>query len=242
MEDEETKINVDDMEEPEIPDFFNDEKKAESVPEDMTDEEIDTELNKMVPEAEEEKPFQLSEISKKLAEKPSDEIEVATDEINPKEAMPFDFSKLNKSDLIRLKQMLNATPDRASRDSKVETYRIHSIEMEDGVKYIVEFKNSRKSLIMDEIEQRKKEVLIIPVKFYGDDKFTDILWSDFMSSPYVVCELVSKRSEPQIKEEGEVVSKETGMLVSRDTISKIYYYTLRLPNDAEVELHQDFVN
>ncbi len=149
----------------------------------------------------------------------------------PKAAEPlaFDISKLTPDQLQQLKAMLNSTPDRVARRQVNPIITLRQMHRENQDKIVVDYKNAYLALVDDPENNRKVERHIIPVKFYGDEGFTPVMYKDFMDSPRVRCEAVKMYSEPDSHVEGEVYSKERGTMIEMEVRTIRHSFDVRVP-------------
>jgi hypothetical protein len=184
-----------------------------------------------------EKPFDITaSIAKRLE---GEEQEVAKEEgINPESPLPFDLTRLSKEQLQSLKSMLAATPDAQIRKKKNPTVFLRRI---DG-KMVQDFKRALLALVDDPENRRQVERHVIPVKFFGEDKYVDVLYSLFINSERVQCEVKKSRNEVIEIVEGEVMSAETGRLVDMVKKEVKYWFIVKLPDGEEVEIEAKVAN
>lgn len=181
-------------------------------------------------------------VASRLAEKAVDEVERPTDVPQPHQTTGFDFSQLSSEQLSMLKAMLSVAPEQVQQAKGNVRIEIRSVDTEDGTRYIVDFKNSRKAVGYDvetghEFETNKIEVLLD-----GDTEYTDMFYTKFMELERVPVEVMSTRTETQIVNEGQVVQRETGKLVNKEVKINHYYYNVKLPNGKLVELAGKIAN
>ena len=158
----------------------------------------------------------------------------------PKAAEPqaFDLSKLSPEQLQQLKAMLNSTPDRVVMKQTNPIILLRRYQE----KFISEIQNAFTTLQKDDLTNITSEVIMLPVKFIGEDVFVNIPWKDFMNAEQVECEVVSIRKVEGRIVEGKVVSKETGRLVEREVKTVETYLTVKLPDGNQVELEAKIAN
>ena len=143
----------------------------------------------------------------------------------------FDISKLGPEQLQQLKAMLAATPERMSRKKQNPRVRIRRI---DG-NLVVDFQNAFLGLVDDPTMNRKLERHIIPVRFLGSETYENILYSKFINSEQVPCEVLSTRTHEDEVEEGVTISRETGTPVEMIRKTVQYWFTIKLPEGSTPE-------
>lgn len=158
--------------------------------------------------------------------------------VNPEQATPFDISKLSREQMQTLKAMLNATPDAQTR--KRENPRVRLRRIDD--KFIADFKRAYLTLIKDPENHRDVERHVIPVKFMGEENFTDVLYSKFINSEQVACEVVDSKQKVEEYIEGETFSRETGTIVEMVRKEVINWFTVKLPDGRTVEIEGKIAN
>jgi len=164
--------------------------------------------------------------------------ETTDDEIVPENPLPFDVKSLSRDQLQTLKAMLNATPD--TQKKKKGNPKIFLRRIDD--KLICNFKRAYLSLVDDPENNRKVERHIIPVQFFGEKEFKNILYSSFINSERVACEVISTRNKEEEFNEGETVSRETGTLVDMIRKEIRYWFTVKLPNGETTEIEARLAN
>lgn len=180
----------------------------------------------------------IDNISSRLSKNNKEETGEREGEPRVSEAVPFDLAKLSSDQLQQLKSMLAVTPDRPTRKKANPITTIRVIKN----KYAIAIKNAYLALAYDPTRLTEVETHKIPVKFYGEEKFIDILYTDFMSAERTPCEILSIRQEQTRRVEGEVISKITGKLVELEAIIVNYFYTIKLPNGKTVEIDGSAAN
>ena len=155
-----------------------------------------------------------------------------SDKPKAEEALPFDMRKLTPDQLQMLKGMLAVTPERAAlKKTNARTF-IRTI----GGKYVVATKNAYLALMYDPTRLTEVETHKIPVRFAGEDKYVDVVYTDFMQAERVACEILSMRQELGHRVEGEVVQRETGKVVQLEATTVNYFFTVKLPDGTMVEV------
>lgn len=199
-------------------------------------------------EEEKEQPTELSdspkpntEVISNISERLTKTEEVVEDEglIKEKEAPAFDLTSLTAEQLSTLKQMLNATPDRLvkKKGDPIVTMR----KLDD--KFIVKFKKAYQVMVLDEELQRKVPVLMIPVLFYGEEKYVDIRWDMFhQNAERVKCRVTNILSKTEEIFDGTTISRATGTEVEMYKTVVHNYMTVELPNVGSVDVEAEFVN
>lgn len=179
----------------------------------------------------------VGNIAERLAQKE------ASASVNPEAARgetpaPFDISKLSKEQLQSLKAQLAVTPDAPQMEKQNPVVLLRKI----AGRYVVDFQNSYLALVYDHEQRRDTEQHKIPVKFMGDDEYTDIMWKEFIQSDQVKCEVVSSRYEDGSYSQGMVRSRQTGLPTELTVRTRTYYFTVKLPEGQTVELPGHVVN
>lgn len=167
----------------------------------------------------------------------------AEDEIDPSAPkantpMPFDISSLSREQLQSLKAMLNATPEGQERAQKNPQITLRRI---DG-NYVVDFKNAVLGVVKDPETGRDVERHLIPVKFKGTEEYTNVLYSNFINSDRVACEVLSHKEEKKPIVEGEVFSREKGTIVDMVRTQIISWFTIKLPEGDTLEIEGRLAN
>ncbi len=158
--------------------------------------------------------------------------------IREENAVPFDITKLSRDQIQQLKAMLNATPDASRRKKENPRVRLRRI---DG-QFVQDFKNAYLALVEDKENRREVERHVIPVLFIGAKDFTNVMYSRFINSEQVACEVVDFRQKIEEIPEGEVVSRETGTLVEMVRKEMRVWYTVKLPDGSTVEIEGKVAN
>lgn len=152
--------------------------------------------------------------------------------------IPFDLSKMSREQIQTLKQMLASTPDTQTRKKQNPRIALRQIEG----RIIEDFKNSYNGLVDDPANNRKVEKPLIPIKFYGDAQYYPVLYSTFINSDRVSCEVISSRNQTEEVIEGETISRETGMPVEMIRKDMRTWFTIKLPSGEQVEIEAKVAN
>lgn len=158
--------------------------------------------------------------------------------VEPESAMPFDITKLSREQIQTLKQMLAATPDSQQRKKSNPKIFLRRI---DG-KMVADYKRAYVALVNDPENNRKVERHVIPIKFFGESAYQDILFSQFINSERVACEVIQTRQQVEEYIEGETISRETGLPVEMVRKEVKYWFTVKLPNGETVEVEARLAN
>lgn len=150
----------------------------------------------------------------------------------PQQAIPFDIGKLSPDQLQLLKAQLAVTPERVSQKKGNPTTILRKI----GDRFVVAIGKAYLALVYDATRLTEVETHKIRVRFNGDDKDTDIVWTDLQRADRVPCEIVSVRTENSTRKEGEIVQRETGKLIDMEVTMINYFFTVKLPNGTLVEV------
>lgn len=153
-------------------------------------------------------------------------------------AIPFDITKLNRDQIQTLKAMLNATPDASTRKKQNPRIRLRRI---DG-QFVQDFKNAYLALVEDKENRREVERHVIPVQFIGSKEFTNVMYSRFINSEQVACEVIDYRQKVEEIPEGETISRQTGTLVEMVRKEMRVWYTVKLPDGSTVEIEGKVAN
>lgn len=156
--------------------------------------------------------------------------------------MMIDLANLSTEQLSMLKSMLSVTPDKVQKRRGNIRIEIRKVVVNDEDKYIVDFKRARLALAYHPETNAEMETHVIPVLFHDATEYVDMNYTEFMQSDRVAVEVVSQRSEENIIEEGEVISRETGKLVMKELKTMEYFYTVKLPTGQTVELQGKMAN
>ena len=159
-------------------------------------------------------------------------------EPKPIESIPFDMGKLTPDQLQQLKSMLAVTPERITQKKGNPITTVRQI----NGKYAVAIGKAYLALVYDAARLTEIETHKIPVKFYGEDKFTDVIYPDFMAAEKVKCEILSVSQKEKIREEGEIVKRETGKLVKMEVKMVNYFFKIKLPDGSIAEIEGSAAN
>lgn len=181
-------------------------------------------------------------VASRLSERAVEEVERPTDVPQPHTPLGFDFSQLSSEQLSTLKAMLNVTPDQVQQARGNVRIEIRAVDTEDGTRYVVDFKQSRKAVGYDAETGHEYETNKIEVLLDGDTEYTDMFYNEFMELERVPVEVMSTRTETQVLNEGQVVQRETGKLVNKEVKINHYFYNVKLPNGRLVELAGKLAN
>lgn len=184
----------------------------------------------------------VDDISKRLGQETAKEIK--TDENKPQQATPMlvDLANLTPEMLQTLKSMLNVTPDRIQQKKGNIKIEIRTTEIADVPRYVVDFKTAKMGLRHNTELQKEVETLVIDVRFNGDEKYTTVPYKEFMQYDRVAVEVLSQRSQDDVRYEGQVIQRETGKLVEKEVKTVLYFYTVALPDGTTVELEGKMAN
>ena len=212
---------------------MQDENNAENkdiLENDEAQNEPETEENKgSVTTAPKKEPENIVEdISNKLSEEGVEKTKKTN--FTPKETIPFDPTKLTSEQIQTFKAMLEATPEKLSKE--VVNPRV-TIRKHKG-KYVIDYKRAYEKVVKD-IEQNK-EVLkhIIPVLYNGEKEYVDILYPEFINAERVSCEVIKHTEENKKFIEGETISRVTGRLTELVRMERIHHFTIKLPDNEGV--------
>lgn len=156
----------------------------------------------------------------------------------PSSPTAFDISKLSKEQIQQLKQMLNATPDSIQR--KRENPKVKLRKIDNNI--VIDFNNAYLGLVKDPANNREVEKHIIPVKFLGSEEYTPILYSKFINSERVDCEILGIKQKKNEIVEGETISRETGTLVDMIRVQIETTFEIKLPNGEVLEIPAKMAN
>lgn len=178
----------------------------------------------------------VSSIAQRLNQREVDEADEDEGIKTPKST--FDLASLTPDDLAILKAKLNATPDRLIRKkgNPIVTMR----KLDD--KFIVKFKRAYQKQILNEELQKKEEIHIIPVLFYGETEYVDVRWDVFQMSERVKCEVIDMKSREEEVFDGVTVSRETGQEVEMYKKYVRHFFTVQLSETEKVEIEAEYAN
>lgn len=169
----------------------------------------------------------LGDIAKDLETQGQEAAQAGANEDGPSAVtpQPFDLNNLSADQLATLKAMLNSTPDRVVQKKGNPQVTLTKFNGQ----LVTEFKGAFNTLVRDEVTNITSEVMLIPVRFLGTTDFVNINYKEFVNGEKVVCEVISRRSEPGVILEGVVISKETGRPVQQEIKTLKEWFTLRIP-------------
>ena len=181
----------------------------------------------------------VNNISQKLSETANEQVERTGDEIDSKESVPFDITKLSIEQLEILKSQLNATPDRVSK--KKGNPRVFMRRTEDG-RFVVKFKRAYLTMMMNEQLQAKEAILVIPVLYYGATEFVDMRWDAFQELEKVSCEVLEDFSKTEEVDDGVTISRETGQEVVMTKTIVRHFFKIKLSDKDIVQVEAEYAN
>jgi hypothetical protein len=167
-----------------------------------------------------------------------EEIKKVSNEPIPETPLPFDMAKLTGEQLKQLKSMLAVTPEQSVPQDAGHKTKIRTM----GGRCVIAIKNAFLSVIYDPAMGQEKNAEKMPVKFLGDEDYTEVLWKDFMESPRVECEIVSTREEKSVRKEGKIIQRETGRLIDMEVKMVTRFITIKLPSGQIVEIENSASN
>lgn len=230
MDNEEDKINIENGSGAELG-GFGDTMKSENTGEPM-------EEQPPAPAPHTEKPANLSEnIANRLGNK-STEGEHEEGKPKPAQTIAFDLNSLSLEQLQSLKQKLAVIPDQIRKTVLKPTITLREVQG----KLVVGFKQAYLALVDDPVNQKKVEAHIIPVLFLGETEYSNVRYKEFMNSPRVACEVVSKREDAEEIPEGITRSRITGTEVEMIRKVVTQYFTIKLPSGETMELEAKLAN
>jgi hypothetical protein len=180
----------------------------------------------------------VAQIGAELSAREGAGAELKSGEVHAETPIPFDLSKLDRTQLQALKAMLEATPVGVSRKRGNPIVTLRKI---DG-KIAIDFKRAYLGLVKDHELNREVERHIIPIKFFGDKEFTNMLYKTFIESERVNCEVLDYRQKVEEFEEGQTYSRETGQLVEMVRKEVRTWFNIKLPNGEVVEIEGRIAN
>jgi len=185
-----------------------------------------------------ETPSVVGSISERLGSQAT--TEETKDDTAPKadSPIPFDINSLSREQLQSLKALLNSTPEGQIRESKNPVVTLRKI---DG-KYIIDFKRAMLGLVKDGETGRDVERHLIPVKFKGEEEFVSVLYSNFINSERVPCEVLSHKEEKKPVVEGQTFSRKRGTMVDMVRTQVISYFTIKLPEGETIDIEGRLAN
>jgi len=177
----------------------------------------------------------IEDIENRLGEEDSKK---ESEVLNPSSPIPFDPFSLSAEQLQSLKAMLAVTPESIKRKKENPRVRLRRI----NGNIVEDIKNAYLGMVDDPENHRKVEKHLIPVKFFGVDGYTDVLYSEFINSEQVPCEVVKTDIQTVEKKEGTVVSRETGKLVEMISTRREYTFHVKLPDGKVAQLAGKIAN
>ncbi len=156
----------------------------------------------------------------------------------------IDLNNMTPEQVQRLQDLMAETPRRVVKKETYHTIKLRKI----SDKVIVEWGDSYFDLKHDSTQRKDVMKTMIPVRFHGEDKFVDILWSEeFMTADKVVCKILKMDKEDVAEvvgttlkrdKDGGQTSQEVEMYVNKVVI----ILTVQLPNGEEAVLNGKFAN
>lgn len=203
------------------------------------DEEVKTDTPAPEPKDEVEE-----EIAGRLGEEAVAENETKSDAPTPATPKLIDLNALTAEQIQDLQELFANTPRRAKVK---ETYHTIELRQIDG-KVIVEWGKTYYDYKHDPVKRADVMKTMIPVRFFGEDEFVNVLYKDdFMSAERVTCKVLKmdKKEVPQIvgktlkrDSDGGLTSQEVEMYVNKVEIT----LTIQLPNGKETVINGEFAN
>lgn len=202
----------------------------------------DTTANDGAPKQPEQpsEPKEPESVADAISQRLSGEAEAGQGEgvAEPENPVPFDVTKLSRDQLQYLKQMLAATPDTQKR--KKSNPKVFLRRIDD--KIVSDYKRAYLALVNDPENNRKVERHVIPIKFFGESTYQDVLYSQFINSERVACEVIQTRQQVEEYVEGETISRETGLPVEMVRKEVKYWFTVKLPSGETAEIEARLAN
>lgn len=153
--------------------------------------------------------------------------------IQEKPSRMIDLNSMTTEELQILKQALSNTPVGMVKKSANHTYTLRKM----FGKYVIDLLvPAFMGFVDDPVSLRKVETLFIKVKFYGENDYTVVKYSEFQKAERVKCEAVSTKTEKRPVVEGQTYHKDTGQLVEMVVENVATFLTLKLPEGDLVEL------
>lgn len=177
----------------------------------------------------------IQNLSNKLSEKES--IGAVGNQSEPKiqekPSRMIDLNTMSVEELQALKQALSNTPVGMVKKNANHTYTLRKM----FGKYIIDLQvPAFLGFVDDPVSLRKVETLFIKVKFYGENDYTTVKYSEFQKAERVKCEAVSTKTEKKQVVEGQTYHKDSGQLVEMVIENVATFLTLKLPEGDLVEL------
>lgn len=184
-----------------------------------------------MPSTDEQDKEAVADIGARLSSAPPERPQ-ETDAPKAKLPIAFDIGNLTADQLSLLKSQLAVTPERVPTKKKNAITELRCI----NGKFVAATKNAYLTLVYDPTRMTEVETHKIPVRFAGETDYKDIIYTEFMKSERVACEIMSIRQEESIRIEGEVVQRETGRLVNQEVKTINYFFTVKLPDGTITEI------
>lgn len=184
------------------------------------------------------------EIAGRLGEEAGQEERVTTDVPVGKTPKLIDLNNLTQEQVQDLQELFANTPRRAKTK---ETY--HTIELRQiNGKVVVEWGKTYYDYKHDPAKRADVIKTMIPVRFYGEDNFVDVLYKeDFMQAERITCKIVKMNKEevPEVvgktfkrDSDGGLTSQEVEMYVNKVVIT----LDIQLPNGQVTTINGEFAN
>jgi len=191
-----------------------------------------------------EKKDVVSSMSERLSSGGIVENKESREEPQAKPTNMIDMNNLTTEQVQSLQELFENTP---RRDSKKEKYHTIQLRVIDG-KPIVECGRSYMDLKHDPVQRRDVMKTMIPVRFSGEDKMVDILWSeDFMLADKITCRIVEmdKKEVPEVV--GRTLKRDTsGGLTTQEVemyVNKVVVMLkVKLPSGEIVSINSEYAN
>ncbi len=157
---------------------------------------------------------------------------------------PIDLNNLSVEQIQNLKELFARTPSRVDDKKANHTVKLRKI----NDKLVVEWEQTYFAKKRDSINHMDVMKTIIPVRFNGDKKFTDILWrEEFMDAEMVECEIVKMDTQEERKAVGVTYKRnssgeKTTEEVERYVVNTNVVYTVKLPNNEQIKIDSRFIN
>lgn len=186
----------------------------------------------------------VEDVASRLGGNASEEANADTTAPQAQTPRLIDLNALTPEQVQDLQELFANTPRRAK---KVEEY--HTIELRQiNGKVIVEWGKTYFDLKTDPVQRRDVMKTMIPVRFFGETEFHDILWKeDFMSAERVTCRIVNmhKKEVPVVvgrtfkrDNDGGLTSQEVEMYVNKLEIT----LDILLPDGKTTTINGEFAN
>jgi hypothetical protein len=164
----------------------------------------------------------------------------------PKAKTPnmIDLNNLTHSMIQDLQDVMSSTPRRKKTKETYNTVELREV----GGKVIVEWGDTHLEQKRDDVLQKDVMKLVIPVRFDGEEKFTNILWrEEFMQATKVTCRILDmqKKEDPVVvgttfkrDEDGGTTSQEVEMYDTKVIITLV----VAMPDGKEITIDGNFTN